>query len=404
MSWGPTHRDGLTRVGGGVTAAEGFVAGGIAAGLKVSGRPDLALVTSQSEATAVATTTTNRVKAAPCVITERNLADGRARAVVVNSGNANACTGADGLADAEATTEAVARELGCAPTDVLPLSTGVIGVPMDMSTLLAGIPRVVRDVTDDGGPRAAQAICTTDTAPKESAYRVEDGTGGCTVGGMAKGAGMIEPAMATLLAVITTDAPFTAAVLRSMVRQVVERTFNRLSVDACGSTNDTVVVLANARAPTPPSLATFRAALEAVMADLAYAIVEDGEGTTKVAAITVTGARSEAEAARLGRAVSASTLFRCALAGADPNWGRILAAMGTTDVDFDPTRAAVSFGGVTVCRFGVATAFDRGLAAAAMSKPHVDVTIDLGIGDADATSLCADLTPEYVHFNAEYTT
>ncbi|MBW3578711.1 MAG: bifunctional glutamate N-acetyltransferase/amino-acid acetyltransferase ArgJ [Actinobacteria bacterium] len=402
--FGPRDRAALTRTEGGVTAPSGFRAGGVLAGLKRSGRPDLALVVSDVPAIAAVAVTTNRVRAAPCVITARNAADGHARALVVNSGNANACTGPDGLAAAEATTEAVATHLGIDPTDVLICSTGVIGVPLDLARLLAAIPRVVADLSDDGGGRAARAILTTDTTTKEVAYRVEDATGACTVGGMAKGAGMIEPAMATLIGLITTDAPLTPAVLRPIVRQVVARTFNRISIDACGSTNDTVAVLANGNATQPPTLATFRAALESVCADLARAVVADGEGTNKVAELHVVGARSEDDAVALARAVAASTLFRAALAGADPNWGRVLAAMGATDVDFDPERVTVRFAGVTVCRYGVATAFDRGQAAAALSKRDVEVTVDLGLGAAEATFLTADLTPAYVRFNAEYTT
>ncbi|HEX2027419.1 MAG TPA: bifunctional glutamate N-acetyltransferase/amino-acid acetyltransferase ArgJ, partial [Nitriliruptorales bacterium] len=362
-------------------------------------------VVADGPATAAATTTTNRVVAAPCVITARNVSDGRARAVVINSGNANACTGPDGLHDAETTTEIAGRLLGVAATDVLVCSTGVIGVPLPMAPLVAGLPRVVADLSTDGGGRAARAILTTDSVDKQSAYRVEDATGACTVGGIAKGAGMIEPAMATMLAVVTTDAPLTPAVLRPMLKQVVARTFNRISVDACGSTNDTVVVLASGHSQHPPTLATFRNGLEAVCADLARAIVADGEGTSKVAELTVSGAAREHDAVTLARAIAASDLFRAALAGADPNWGRVLAAMGTTEVDFDPARVSVAFGGVAVCRFGVATGFDRGLAAAALSRPVVEITVDLGgRGEASATFLTADLTPDYVRLNSEYTT
>lgn len=404
MTFGPTDRSSLTPVDGGVCAPAGFLASGTTAGLKASGRPDLALVVSDGPATAAATVATNQVLAAPCVLTRRNVADGSARAVMINSGNANACTGPDGLADAEATTEELARQLGTEPTDVLVCSTGIIGVRLPIERLLRGIPPAVRALTPEGNRLAAEAITTTDTALKETAVHVRDDAGACTIGGMAKGAGMIEPAMATMLAVVTTDAPLTPAVLRPVVRQVVDRTFNRISIDACGSTNDTVVVLANGRAASPPSLAAFRSGLEAVCADLARAIVADGEGVSRTASIRVTGARDERDAVVLARAVAASTLFRTALRGADPNWGRVLAAMGSTDADFDPDRVAVSFGGITVCRFGVATAFDRGQAAAAMSKDEVQVTIDCNVGDAEATLLTAELTPEYVRFNSEYTT
>lgn len=404
MSFGPADRQALLPVPGGVTAPAGFRAGGIAAGLKRSGRPDLALVAADGPATTAVTTTTNRVKAAPCVVTERNAADGRARAVVVNSGNANACTGSEGLADAEATAVAAGKHLGCAAEEVLVLSTGIIGVRLPMPRLLAGLPRVAADLDPAGGGRAARAILTTDTTTKEVAYVAEDASGRCRVGGMAKGAGMIEPAMATMLAVITTDAPLSPAVLRPMVRQAVRRTFNRISIDGCGSTNDAVVVLAGHRADRPPTLATVQTALEAVCADLARAIVGDGEGTERVAELVVTGARTEDDATALARAVASSVLFRAALHGADPNWGRILAAMGASGVDFDPDRVAVTIGPVTVCRFGAGTAFDRGAAAAALSKPEVTITVDIGQGRAGASFLTADLTPRYVTYNAHYTT
>lgn len=414
----PASRPGLTHVSGGVAAARGFRAGGVAAGMKPSGREDLALVVSDFASAATATSTTNLVKAAPCLVTARNVANGSARAVVINSGNANACTGPDGLHDAEATTEAVAHALGLDPTEVLVCSTGIIGVPLPMSKLLAAVPAVVADLAPDGGPRAARAILTTDTRTKETAVRVEDSAGACVIGGMAKGSGMIAPAMATMLAVVATDAPITSAVLRAMVRQVVSRTFNRISVDMCPSTNDTVIVLANGCEPHPPTLATFREALEVVCADLARAVVEDGEGTSKVAEIRVTGAQREQDALTLARAIASSTLVRAALHGADPNWGRILAAMGSSGVAFDPERVAVTFGArepqgsdgpsasraVTVCRFGVATAFDRGQVAALLTEPAVEVTVDLGLGSAEASFLTADLTPDYVAENAYYTT
>ncbi len=411
MTFGSDGRAGLTEVSGGVTAAEGFRAAGIAAGLKPSGRPDLALVVSESAAAAAVTLTTNRFRAAPCEVTARNAADGSARAVVVNSGNANACTGERGERDAEAMAQATADALGTAAGEVLVCSTGIIGVPLDTDPVIAGIAAAAGDLSPDGGPRAAQAIVTTDSAPKEVAVRVEDTDGSCTVGGMAKGAGMIEPAMATMIAVITTDAPLQSTVLRSLLRRAVARTFNRISVDACGSTNDTVIALANGRASTPPRLESIGAALETVCGDLARAIVADGEGTTKVAEVRVTGARREEDAVTLARAICSSVLFRAALHGADPNWGRILAAMGATDVELEPARVSVSIApagrgqdAVAVCRFGVATAFDRGQAAAALAKPQVEFVVDVGLGDAEASMLTADLTPEYVAENAYYTT
>jgi glutamate N-acetyltransferase / amino-acid N-acetyltransferase len=326
--------------------------------------------------------------------------------VVINAGNANACTGPRGLDDAARTATEVAEALGCDPTDVLPLSTGIIGVPLPMDLVSAGIGPLVGDLDDDAeaAQRAALAICTTDTSVKSFASRVVDAAGSCTVAGFAKGAGMIEPAMATMLCVIVTDAPVSGAILTRVLRQAVDRTFNRISVDACGSTNDTVVLLATGTAGTPPSLASLQTGVEAVCADLAHAIVADGEGTTKVAAVTVKGAATQADAERLARAVTSSALFRAAVHGADPNWGRILAAMGAAGVPFEPARVHVACGGITVCRFGTAAAFDRGQVAAALDRPEVVFEIDLGAGDRAATLLTADLTPDYVRENAYYTT
>lgn len=407
MPFASTTPDHVTVLpGGGVTAPAGFRAAGVAAGLKQSGKPDLALVVSDERAGAAAVTTSNQVKAAPCVVTERHVADGHARAVVVNAGNANACTGDAGMAAATETCEAVAQQLGCEPGDVVPLSTGIIGVPMPTRTLLDGVPPVVAALGREPSHAedAAHAITTTDTRTKQVAVEVSDGSGTCRIAGMAKGAGMIEPAMATMLCVITTDAPLSGAALRPMLRQAVARTFNRISVDACGSTNDTVVLLASGAADTPPGLGAFQAGLEAVCSSLARQVVEDGEGTTRVAEVTVGGARTEADAVDLARAVTSSVLFRAALHGADPNWGRVLGALGTSDIPFDPTRVTVRFQGMTVCRFGAAVSFERGNLAARMDKPLVEVEVDLGMGDAAATLLTADLTPAYVAENAYYTT
>ena len=407
MPFAPASPEHVTVLpGGGVTAPAGFRAAGIAAGLKPSGRPDLALVVADGRAGVAAVTTTNQVRAAPCVVTDEHTANGHARAVVVNAGNANACTGEAGLAAARDTCAAVADALGCEPADVVPLSTGIIGVPMPTRTLLEGITPVVGALGREPShaDAAAAAITTTDTRTKQVAVEVRDDSGTCRIAGMAKGAGMIEPAMATMLCVITTDAPLSGAALRPMLRQAVQRTFNRISVDACGSTNDTVVVLASGVAAPPPGLRAFQAGLEAVCARLARAIVEDGEGTTRVAEVTVAGARTEQDAVELARAVTSSVLFRAALHGADPNWGRVLGALGTSDVPFDPGRVEVRFQGVTVCRFGAAVTFDRGNLAARMDKPLVEVEVRLGAGDAHATLLTADLTPAYVAENAYYTT
>lgn len=406
LPWGPADRSALQPVTGGVVAAPGFRAAGVVAGLKDSGKPDLALIDAGQTVDAAAVTTTNLVKAAPCVVTERHAADGKARAVVVNAGNANACTGSAGMEAAVRTCQALADRLGTTPTDVLPLSTGIIGVPLPLDRLLTGLPALLDDLDDTpaASERAATAISTTDSVLKQAAYRIQDDQGACTIGGIAKGAGMIEPAMATMLAVLTTDAPLSGTVLRRMLNQAVETTFNRISVDACGSTNDTVVLLANGQAGRPPSVRALQAGLEAVCADLAHAIVADGEGTARVAAVTVKGAPTQADARTLARAITRSDLVRAAIHGADPNWGRILAAMGGAGVPFDPDRVHVVCGGHTVCRFGVATAFDRSQVVAAMAKDEVEIIVDLSSGDRGVTVLTADLTPNYVAENAYYTT
>lgn len=403
--WGPADRACLTPVDGGVTAVDGIRAAGVAAGIKPSGRPDLSLVVADAEDTSAAVVATTNTFRAPCVdLAVAHARDGRARAVVTNAGNANAGTGTRGHDDAVATTREVAARLGMRPEDVVPMSTGVIGVPLPMDRLLAGLDPLVAALRPDGGAAAAEAICTTDSHAKQVAFEVADEHGSCRLGAMAKGVGMIEPAMATMLCVVTTDAPVQGALLRQLLRRAVDRTFNRISVDACGSTNDTVVALATGTAARPPSPRTLEVALEAALADLALMVVHDGEGATRVARIRVTGAAAEADAVALGRAIAASSLFRSALWGADPNWGRVLSAMGSTSVAFEPARVHVSFGGITTCRFGTAATFDRGQVAAAMQADEVDVVVELGLGRAEATFLTCDLTPEYVRFNGMYTT
>lgn len=395
---------GLTDLPGGVCVTPEVTAAGIAAGLKASGKPDLALVDAGRTVAAAAVQTTNQVQAAPVTLTARHAANGRARAVLLNSGSANVCTGPDGMALAEESAAAVGSALGCDPTDVLACSTGVIGVPLPRAPLLAGIPTLAAARSREGGHRAATAIMTTDTFSKETAVRVEDSAGGCVIGGMAKGAGMLEPAMATMLAVVTTDAPVQGPVLRSCLRDVVAQTFGRISVDGCQSTNDAVIVLATGTATRPPSLAAFKDGLVAVCGRLAESLVRDGEGATKLVRLRVTGARREEDAVAIGRAIAGSVLVRTAIAGGDPNWGRILAAAGACPVPFEPARVAVTFGRVTVCRFGVVTAFDHGQAVAALAGREVLVTVDLGLGGAEATFLTCDLTHDYVTINAEYTT
>ena len=367
--------------------------------------PDVALLDVGEPVVAAIVTTTNLVRAAPCVVGVEHVADGRVRAVVVNSGNANACTGADGLVAARAMAASVASALGCDERDVVPMSTGVIGVPLPVDRIVGGVPGLVASL--DGGAEAAaslaRAMMTTDTHPKQVALRIQGDGGSCIVAGVAKGAGMIEPAMATMLSVIVTDAQLDAAAASRILRAAVDRTFNRISVDSCGSTNDTVLLLATGRAG-PVTEEAVAAGVEAVAADLAKRIVTDGEGVTRVARLHVTGAPDVGTAHALGRAVAASALFRTALHGSDPNWGRILAAMGASGTAFDPARVAVRFGTVTVCAEGGAVPYDHAAAVELLRASEVDITVDLGLGAAAASHLVADLSAGYVHVNAEYTT
>jgi glutamate N-acetyltransferase/amino-acid N-acetyltransferase len=402
-AWGPSDRSGLEPIDGGATAADGFRAAGVISGVKPSGRPDLALLVADAPAGAAAVTTTNLVKAPACHLTDRNVANGRAQAIVINAGNANVCT-PNGPDHAQRLADATAGHLGLDPADVLVMSTGVIGVPLPVERIEAALPEAVAALSSDGGDAAATAMLTTDTRTKQVAFRVSDEQGSCVVGGMAKGVGMIEPNMATLLVVITTDAPLSGAVAKQVLRSAVATTFNRISVDGDGSTSDTVALLASGTAAAPPGLDTLARAVQAACADLAHAVVSDGEGASRVAAITVRQAATESDAERLARSVATSLLVRAAIHGGDPNWGRIMMALGNAGVDVDPRRVSVRCAGVTVCRFGVAASFDRGQAAIAMDRPEISIEVDVGTGDAEATVLTCDLTPEYVRFNAEYTT
>ncbi len=392
----------LTDVPGGVCATPGISAGGIVAGLKPSGTPDLALVSAERTVAAAAVQTTNQVTAMPVRVTARHVADGRARAVLLNAGNANVCTGPDGLAVARESAQVAAEALGCEATDVLVCSTGVIGVPLGREPFLPAIPRVVAALSPTGGSAAARAILTTDTVAKEAAVRLVDGEAECVVGGMAKGSGMIAPEMATMLCVLTTDAAIPGSELQPLLAEVVAETFGRITVDECQSTNDAVVLLATGAAPV--AAVTLRRALAAVCAELAEALVRDGEGATRLVRVTVGGARSEADALRVARSIAASTLVRTAVAGGDPNWGRVLAAMGAGPVVFDPDRVEVAFGSTTVCRGGVVAAFDHDAAARELAGTDVVLRVDLGLGAATATVLTCDLTHDYVRINSEYTT
>jgi glutamate N-acetyltransferase / amino-acid N-acetyltransferase len=385
-----------------VTAALGFEASGVAAGIRRSS-PDVALVRSTQRAVGGAVWTTNRVQAAPVEVSRRYLEVAEPQAVVVNAGVANAATGATGVADAEATAAAVADHLGIAPEEVVVLSTGVIGVPLPMGKLLAGVEAAALTLSSEGGDAAADAILTTDNGPKVAAVDA----GGFTVGGMAKGAGMIHPRLATMLAVLTTDYPLEPGEPRELLRAAVDATFNRISVDGECSTNDAVVLLANGAGGIARGSATderFVEVLHDVCADLARRIVEDGEGATVLLEIRVAGAPTDEEAVAVARRIATSPLVKTAAFGRDPNWGRVLAAAGSAPWNggfarLDPDRLSVSFDGVSVFERGAPTGRVPALEGAA-----VEIDLDLGLGSGSAAYLASDLTYGYVKLNAEYTT
>jgi glutamate N-acetyltransferase/amino-acid N-acetyltransferase len=379
-----------------VTAAAGFRAAGVAAGLKAGAR-DVALVVNDGVSDAAAAVfTANRVKAAPVFWSQQVLADGRARAVVLNSGGANACTGPDGFADTHATAEHVAAELGIGAGEVVVCSTGLIGERLPMTRLLAGVSAAAAALSVEGGPDAADAIRTTDTVSKQAAF---SHSGGWTLGGMAKGAGMLAPSLATMLCVLTTDAVVTDP--DTALREAVRTTFDRLDSDGCMSTNDTVVLMSSSASGVTPDPADFTAALTRVCGDLARQLLADAEGATKDITIDVAGAASEDDAVEVGRAIARNNLLKCALFGNDPNWGRVLAAIGTTTATFEPDRLGVSINGVEVCIDGAA-AEDR--AKVDLTHRNVHIGVQLNAGTHAATVWTNDLTPGYVVENSAYST
>lgn len=381
-----------------VTAAQGFRAAGVAAGLKSSGALDVALVVNDGPLFhAAGVFTTNKVVAAPVLWSQQVLNDRTLRAVVLNSGGANACTGPQGFADTHHTAEHVARLLEIGPIDVAVCSTGLIGLALDMPSLLSGVDHAIADLSVDGGPRAAEAIMTTDSTAKQSHF-VHDGA---TIGGMAKGAGMLAPGMATMLAVLTTDAVIDADVLHAALADAVDHTFNRIDSDGCMSTNDTVVLLANGASGIEWDAPTATAAIRRVSDELAQAMVADAEGATKEIRIDVMGALTEDQAVSAARSVARSNLFKAAMFGCDPNWGRILAAVGTSEAEFDADQVAVAINGVTVCRNGAAYG-DPTLVD--LTGRHVQVGVDLGAGSAAGFVWTNDLSHAYVHENSAYST
>ncbi|MFJ5926747.1 bifunctional glutamate N-acetyltransferase/amino-acid acetyltransferase ArgJ [Kitasatospora sp. NPDC092948] len=381
----------------GVTAAKGFRAAGVTAGIKASGTPDLALVVNDGPQHAAAGVfTSNRVHAAPVKWSRQVLKDGELTAVVLNSGGANACTGPEGFQDTHATAEKVAAELGVGAIDVAVCSTGLIGVRLPMDKLLPGIEQAVEALSATGGEEAAIAIKTTDSVHKTAQVT---SPAGWTVGGMAKGAGMLAPGLATMLVVLTTDAVVESAQLDAALRDATRTTFDRVDSDGCMSTNDTVLLLASGASELAPDQAEFAEAVRTVSADLARQLIGDAEGASKDIRIDVVNALTEDEAVDVARTISRSNLLKCAIHGEDPNWGRVLSAIGTTSAAFDPDQLDVAINGVWVCRGG-GVGEDRDLVS--MKGREVVITADLKAGRAAASLWTNDLTAEYVHENSAY--
>ncbi len=394
-----------------VTTAAGFLACGLPAGLKSSGGKDLALVLNTGpDHAAAGVFTRNRVKAAPVVWSQEVLRDGRLQAVILNSGGANACTGPEGFADTHRTAEvvagafrqaqgadALAQNSDIGAIDVAVCSTGLIGVRLPMDKLTAGISKLVPLLSTDGGPTAAEAIMTTDSVPKQASFADE----AWSVGGMAKGAGMLAPGLATMLVILTTDAVVDQALLHDQLARTCQRSFDRIDSDGCMSTNDAVILMSSGASGVRPAATDFQGALNETCQDLARQLLADAEGAAHTIAIEVRHAVSEDDAVDVGRAIARSNLFKCAVFGQDPNWGRVLAAIGTSAADFEPDRIDVAFNGVQVCRDG-SIGDPRNLVD--LSGHDVHVEVDLRNGRHSATIWTNDLTYDYVKENAEYAT
>lgn len=392
---------------GSSTSARGFKAGALTAGIKPSGRPDLGIWASDVPCVAAATFTQNTFPAAPVVLSRARLASSRAQAVVFNAGNANACNGERGLTDAEEMARLAAARLSISPDLLLAASTGLIGDPLPMDKIRAGLPRV--NLTSDGGRAAAEAIMTTDTRRKDCAVSLEIGGKEVCIGAMTKGVGMIYPNMATMLAFIGTDAALEPAFARSALKRVVDRTFNMITVDGDTSTNDSCFLLANGLSGSDaiadgPDGERFIAALEAVCTDLARKMAADGEGASKLLQVDVTGAATDEDARKAARAVVGSPLVKAALHGEDPNWGRIFAAVGYSGAQVDPLRAALWIGSVQIARDGIATGVPKADARAQMNGDEVTFHVDLGLGSGTARAWGCDLTEGYVVENSAYST
>ncbi len=400
---------------GSITSPHGFSAASSACGLKETGAPDLALLLSDRDCSCAGVFTRNQVVAAPVILDRETLAfdSAQLRGVVANAGTANACTGPAGMQAARATQRMAAEAFGCKPAQVLVLSTGLIGVQLDLDKIESGIHQAALTLSPENGPSAAQAIMTTDTIKKHNAVSVHLPGGDITIGGMAKGSGMIHPDMATMLGVLTTDAAIEPELLAELLSEVVDRSFNRISVDGDTSTNDSVLLLANGASEVlvkdAASRAAFTEGLDWICLDLAHSIVRDGEGASKFVTLQITGAREESEALRIGRTIATSPLVKTALAGSDPNWGRILGASGRAGVDLDPKHLGLWIGRgedieLQLVQDGAPLPYSEAKAAEVFRSPEIIVRLDLGLGEASVTIWTCDLTHEYVFINAEYHT
>ncbi|MBI2204122.1 MAG: bifunctional glutamate N-acetyltransferase/amino-acid acetyltransferase ArgJ [Candidatus Rokubacteria bacterium] len=396
---------------GGITAVPGILASGVAAGIKPSGKKDLALIYSSSPGRAAAVFTANQVKGAPVLVSMQHVRGGVAQAIVASSGCANVCTGEQGVRDAREMTRIVADQLRIKPEHVLIAATGVIGAPMPMDKIRSALPKLVKSLSPQGGRHANEAIMTTDTRPKEAAVRIDVGGRPVTIGGMAKGAAMIEPHLATMLAFIATDAAVTRDALDAVTRRAVDRSFNRVTIDSDQSTSDTVFVVANGAAQNAPlapgmrGLTQFARGLAAVMERLARQMVQDGEGATKLVAVTVRGAASKRDALAAARAIANSPLVKTAINGADPNWGRLMMAIGKSPARVDAGRVAIAFDAETIVEGGVqkeGVRLER--IREIMGGSEYTITVDLGLGRAEETVWTCDLSEEYVRLNSKYTT
>jgi glutamate N-acetyltransferase/amino-acid N-acetyltransferase len=405
----------VKEISGGVCAPKGFLAGGIRCGIKASSqKKDLALIYSRSFCTAAAMFTQNKVKAASVQVSQEHIANWRIRAVIANSGNANACTGQDGMAAAKHMAKLAADTFLIDPSEVAVASTGVIGVPLPIAVIEKNIDALKACLRDDeqGHADALEAIMTTDTRKKEIAVEIEIGGKPVRIGAMAKGSGMIHPDMATMLAFITTDAAILPSALDSSLRRAVKRSFNRLTVDGDTSTNDMVLVMANSEAKNTPlttesgDYEIFCGALEKVCVCLVRKMARDGEGATKLVTVTVTGAKSEDTAATLAKSIASSSLVKAACFGADANWGRVLCAMGYAEADFSPEKTCVHFhsaaGEIQVCKNGEAVPFSEEKAKKILCEEEIEILVSLQEGDGKASVWGCDLTYDYVKINGDY--